>query len=685
MITRRFIGIIAIVTAALPSVGQTSDPAAPGKKLPLLKVDSDAFDFGVLRLGQEARHPFVLTNAGNAPLEILEATPGPGCGLPDGFPKKIDVGQSARLTVSVDTVDTAGKFDRSVTLKTNDAVQPVVHLRLVGQCRPPLEARPRVISFGKIISDQPQHESVTITNHADESVRVTLATPSDDKFSYELVETVPGAEFKLFVTIKPPYFPGRIAQEAVLKTSFGVQPEMKIRVLGFVPPRLEITPPAIFLGNEKRQPLSDKGVTKVLLFSNNGASPVHLQKLESDDPRLTLSQSTIIEGKAYRILVQFPPDYQQPPGTTAVSLHTDDPYQSVVRVPVHGGARLAAAPQPTPEPPEEQKFHATDPKRPAVEDRIGRVAPAFELTTTEGVGVTNADLAKAVTVMNFFTPGDYHNYEQLTKLEMVRREFSPRGVRFIHVSERHANSDVTQEDQVQMLKDANVAGEVSFDLGNNAARAFNLSFYPTTVILNRAGQIEAVHAGNLDDLQALVKKDLEVLVAGGTLIPGPDEKLKRRRPALTLAGKPTPKFTIHIENDETLTDAQLADYPATVLNFVAPNCGFCRRQIPKVEAVRQAFAERGVKFVNVIQTMRKSFTIDEIHNVMSSLGSYIEIAPDPKNEVGRIFKARSFPTMMVLRRDGTIAYVNIGAKGDMTERLTGQLEEILQADASTTQ
>ena len=36
---------------------------------------------------------------------------------------------------------------------------------------------------------------------------------------------------------------------------------------------------------------------------------------------------------------------------------------------------------------------------------------------------------------------------------------------------------------------------------------------------------------------------------------------------------------------------------ATVLNFVAPNCGYCKKQLPTVEKIREEYEKKGVRFL----------------------------------------------------------------------------------------
>ncbi len=157
-----------------------------------------------------------------------------------------------------------------------------------------------------------------------------------------------------------------------------------------------------------------------------------------------------------------------------------------------------------------------------------------------------------------------------------------------------------------------------------------------------------------------------------------------RRPATELAGKPAPAFSLATLAGTPVSNADLARYPATVLNFVAPNCGYCAKQIPKVERIRDQYQAKGVRFVNVNEQMgEKPHTADEAHARYTSMGSNLELAMDPENKIGKLFKATAYPTMFVVRSDGVVAHVNIGAKDNIDEMLRQQLAVLLGEPAPT--
>jgi hypothetical protein len=63
--------------------------------------------------------------------------------------------------------------------------------------------------------------------------------------------------------------------------------------------------------------------------------------------------------------------------------------------------------------------------------------------------------------------------------------------------------------------------------------------------------------------------------------------------------------------------------------------------------------------------------------VFKGAGSRLELAKDSENKVGQLFKAVSFPTMVVVNKDGKIEHVNIGAQQDIDKSLKAQLDGLI--------
>ncbi|MFQ5494829.1 MAG: redoxin family protein, partial [Phycisphaerae bacterium] len=311
---------------------------------------------------------------------------------------------------------------------------------------------------------------------------------------------------------------------------------------------------------------------------------------------------------------------------------------------------------------------------------IGKPAPAFSLTTFDGKTVSNAEFAKhPATVLNFVATNCGYCGKQIPRLEKLRQTYDAKGVRFVNVVEtmRQAYS----KDQV-LAKMTSLGSklEVAHDPPNKVGTLFSARGFPTMVIVGRDGKVAATNIGNLADLEKRVNGQLTALIDGKPLPKFASARPSSRRPAQDMVGKPTPSFSVTTLDGKKLANADFAKYPATVMNFVAPNCGYCKRALPNVEKVRKEYESKGVRFINVVQKMRQDFTNDQIVDVFKKVGSNLEISTTDfgSNSIGRLFKATSYPTMFVVDRSGKIANVNIGAKANLESMLKGQLDALLK-------
>lgn len=154
----------------------------------------------------------------------------------------------------------------------------------------------------------------------------------------------------------------------------------------------------------------------------------------------------------------------------------------------------------------------------------------------------------------------------------------------------------------------------------------------------------------------------------------------RKRPVLETIGKPAPAYDLKTLDGFPVTNLELEGHPATVLNFFAPNCPHCKKQLPKVEQIRLQFEPMGVRFVNVSEKMRKDFTPEEVLSVVSDLGANAELAIDPGNVVGRRFKATGYPCLVVIDPKGVVSHVVSGNKKNIVEDVSSKLEALVATD-----
>lgn len=661
------LALLCLASSPLSAFQPTSRPNRP---LAIIKVEQSVAEVGAAWCGSRVQGAFVVQNLGTIPLDITGFASPDGCKLDPKSPRRIPPTSRADVVLLGMVPFDEGVFEKHASLETNDPITPKVTLTLRGIAKPPIEVSPKMAGFGKISAGQPRDMTITLTNHLDEPVKMEMEKIDSDAFAFELTETRQGEEYQLKVSLKPPYDPGRRQATINLTTDLDSHPNIPIRAMAYLSPRIEIIPNKIELG----PPNAAAETTRVLMFANNGEKPVHVLEAKTDDPAIVVDVTDITPGKAYRIAVLMPRGYDPGSKPRVITLHTDDSQQPTVEVAVIGPAvptsPLAEGGLPVP-----------------IEKLIKKPAPPFELTTIEGKSVTASAAQSNVLALNFFTSHNFDNTEVVKKCEQLRQQYEPRGVRFINIAEQGPGASFTQEQMVSSLKELDAKAELAIDLGNVVAEKFHLILYPTLVVIGKSGKIEIVQSGNPADFVPSVKARLEGLLEPATLVTptpssGPTPEEIRRRPALTMIGLAMPAFAIQTLEGTPVGDDEIPRVPATVLNFIAPNCGFCRRQLPLVESIRDEYEKKGVRFINIIQTMRKAVPRDEAIKTIEAAGSKMELAYEPDNKVGALFKVRSFPTLAVVRRDGRIETVIVGAKKNIDVLLRTQLDAILKADTA---
>ncbi|MBU0716932.1 MAG: redoxin domain-containing protein, partial [Planctomycetes bacterium] len=328
-----------------------------------------------------------------------------------------------------------------------------------------------------------------------------------------------------------------------------------------------------------------------------------------------------------------------------------------------------------PSPPKEQKPETS--KRPA-EELVGQIAPTFEITTTAGKRVSNEDLTGTVTVLDFVSSRCPHCVRQLPRLEQIRREYQSKGVRFVAVGSGQTDDEVKDK-----IKESGFQGELAIDNNRSVGPQFKVQGVPSMAIIGKTGKVEAVNVGNASDLESRVKGQLDALLAGKSVPqvakadaadqPKPE---RRSRPAEELVGQKAPKFEVTTTGGKKLSNDTAGT--VTVLDFFSKNCGHCGKQIPRVEEIRKQYADKGVRFVAVSQSMgSQKATDEEINAKIDSLGFKGELVIDEGNSVGPLFKATGFPTMVILGKSGNVEAVNVGNVGDLETRMTTQLDALL--------
>lgn len=126
------------ITLGVFAAASAQTPVATG---PAITVDKDVHDYGDVPFAGDGTCEFKVTNTGNEPLIMSKCKGSCGCTVPKCDPNPILPGESSVITVKYDT-KRPGPINKSVTINSNAANEPVKVVRIKGNVGPDPNAAP---------------------------------------------------------------------------------------------------------------------------------------------------------------------------------------------------------------------------------------------------------------------------------------------------------------------------------------------------------------------------------------------------------------------------------------------------------------------------------------------------------------------------------------------------------------
>ena len=355
----------------------TKTPEGPVTGGPGIRCPETVKDFGTQWAGESLRHAFVIHNQGDQVLKIVRVQSSCGCTATPNYDREIPPGGSGGIPLVLNTKKVRSKFTKYVTVTSNDPVTPRLRLQITGEIKYYVDVKPRRLAMGHIGEDEEVGKTAQLTNNTSEPMTVDLETDRIGPFTAELIETEAGKQYALRVTARPPYETKLNNGKFILKTDLRQQPTIEIPVTAYVPPRLDLRPAALVLPTKLR-----KEQSRLIRFTNSGATPVKILSAEVGDDRLEVEIVERNPGKSYDVKLLIPAGFQPPPKGKEIflTLATDDAESPELKVPISARATR---------------------ERPAAR-LVGKTAPAAEFTTTGGRVVKTGTTTDKVTVLDFF-------------------------------------------------------------------------------------------------------------------------------------------------------------------------------------------------------------------------------------------------------------------------------------------
>ncbi|MEX2016114.1 MAG: TlpA disulfide reductase family protein [Candidatus Hydrogenedentales bacterium] len=153
----------------------------------------------------------------------------------------------------------------------------------------------------------------------------------------------------------------------------------------------------------------------------------------------------------------------------------------------------------------------------APHELLGQPAPDISLRLLEGgERKLSAHEGNEVVVLDFWATWCGPCLQSMPILAAIEQEYADRGVALYAVNVGEPPALVAS-----FLEDQGWDITVAVDPAMQAARDYVVNGIPQTVIIDKAGRIQAVHVGVGPNYRANLEEDLDAVLAGRDLIPKP--------------------------------------------------------------------------------------------------------------------------------------------------------------------
>ena len=326
MLTRRWISLLAL--GALLAASGVLDVQGDPQSGPRLQLSQREWDFGQVWTGDPCRIDIGIKNVGDAPLKILDIKSSCGCTAAEPGKRELAPGESDTMMVTYDTKKTAKAVKHTVTLVTNDPVEPEIRFGLHGEVWNAFDPQPSpALSFGRVQSTSRKSKAIVLTSNLKEKVYPQLRPVGPDvPFEIKLEELEPGLKYRLSARIKPPLKLGDNRVKAVIETGVERLATMSFSVSARAMERVSVWPERL-----RVVPSQKKAGTRTLRINYLEDQPVDVTEILCDLPSVTVQRlprqrpTAYSEFGAIQLRISVPPFSEFPEAGVTLEIHTNDP------------------------------------------------------------------------------------------------------------------------------------------------------------------------------------------------------------------------------------------------------------------------------------------------------------------------------------------------------------------------
>jgi hypothetical protein len=296
--------------------------SAAAENAPRIAIERPAVDFGSVVFGTKLSHSFVVTNPGDAPLQIEQVTSPCKC-FRATFNETIAPGKSGKIRTEVDTSALEGPIFLTVRVRSNDPVRPTARVEIRGLVKGPIMLLPRDHLDLTTVSGQDQESALELEINRKDPLQVTGVDSDSGVFAAKLEKPAPGRRYRIVVKASGAQPLGMHSGTIRILTTDKERPVIPVRCSLLVVSSVAVEPDTLFL-----QPLSQdearRGLAKdrwKVLVKNLSGRSFAVEEVKSDASFVRARVRILPDGKSYDLFVELLPNEVLRPGRSVVTLH----------------------------------------------------------------------------------------------------------------------------------------------------------------------------------------------------------------------------------------------------------------------------------------------------------------------------------------------------------------------------
>jgi hypothetical protein len=315
-------------------IAQATPQVAPATSSPRIVFSGPIHDFGKVEQGEQVTHLFRFTNQGGQDLRIESVKTSCGCTAAVISAEVISPGGEGTISATFDTTRFAGEKAKSISVYSNDPLQPVTTLTLQGEITIEVAADPPQLYFGRLRRGEGKTATIEVLSDMTKGIAILKVENSHPAVSLraEDLQKEGRQGKKLYVTLKQDVPLGRFNDQITVTTTSPKKPTVIIPVFGSIEGDLLVQPPQVSFGVVRQ----GEGKTQEVSIKNRAKKPVHLLRVQSSVADVIPELTSVKDGAEYRLTISAKAESKPGRIQGEVQVFTDHPEEKVLTIPLYG-------------------------------------------------------------------------------------------------------------------------------------------------------------------------------------------------------------------------------------------------------------------------------------------------------------------------------------------------------------